>query len=555
MATTYTSKLNILKVNPDDQFADEAFNKTLDDIDNKVVGISHLTSAMHWQEWKASTAYAVGDVVRYVALKGGQYAKCTVAGTSSTTTPTNNVTGSIVSDGTVSWEVCSLADLLSSSILHNDLKGRALNDAHPISAITGLQTALDAKATPADITTAVTNLINGAPATLDTLKEIADWIANDEVQLTSILSTLANKVDKVTGKGLSTNDYTNIDKAKVDNISVTKAVNLDTISDNSHTHSNKTDLDKIGEDTNGNFTYNGKTITGGIKEWTANTPYITGQLLYHGNITYRVTANFTSGTSFTDSNLKEVIIGYLDDWKPSTYYNVDQCVYNAKSILRCTTAHTSGTSYDTNEANNWEIIATSGAVVNTWKPSTLYTANEMVIYNDTMYFANVTHTSSSTFESDMGVGNEKWRTANASSVLGEWKQVTKLNATANTVVTIIINNTYTFIAPPVEILKFVAGTANVTVNELDFDNNDATKFSIGGSPASDSFFVEFGNNKDTTKTSTGTMHLLSDIKVVQDSVETMTIDNINYGYVCKFKPIDFSSDFKSISSWEVLSNG
>ena len=51
------------------------------------------------------------------------------------------------------------------------------------------------------------------------------------------------------------------------------------------------------------------------------------------------------------------------------------------------------------------------------------------------------------------------------------------------------------------------------------------------------------------------MHLLSDIKVVQDSVETMTIDNINYGYVCKFKPIDFSSDFKSISSWEVLSNG
>ena len=202
MATTYTTKLNILKINPDDQFADEAFNKTLDDIDNKVVGISHLASAMHWQGWKESTTYAVNDIVRYVALKGGQYAKCTVAGTSGTTTPTNDITGSIVSDGTVSWVVCSLADLLSSSILHNDLKGRALNDAHPISAITGLQTALDSKATPADITTAVTNLISGAPATLDTLKEIADWIANDEVQLTSILSTLANKVDKVSEKSL-----------------------------------------------------------------------------------------------------------------------------------------------------------------------------------------------------------------------------------------------------------------------------------------------------------------------------------------------------------------
>ena len=129
MATTYTTKLNILKVNPDDQFADEAFNKTLDDVDNKVVGIEHLASAMHWQEWKASTAYAVGDIIRYVVLKGGQYAKCTVAGTSGTTSPTNNVTGSTVTDGTVSWEICSLADLLSSSIMHNDLKGRALNDA------------------------------------------------------------------------------------------------------------------------------------------------------------------------------------------------------------------------------------------------------------------------------------------------------------------------------------------------------------------------------------------------------------------------------------------
>ena len=246
--------MGILKVNPDDQFADEAFNKTLDDLDNKVVGISHLASAMHWQGWKASTAYAVGDIIRYVVLKGGQYAKCTVAGTSGTTSPTNNVTGSTVTDGTVSWEICSLADLLSSSIMHNDLKGRALNDAHPISAITGLQTALDAKATTADITTAVTNLINGAPATLDTLKEIADWISNDEVQLTSILTSLANKVDKVTGKGLSTNDYINTDKAKVDNISVTKDVNLDTISDNSHTHSNKADLDKISEDSSGNYT-------------------------------------------------------------------------------------------------------------------------------------------------------------------------------------------------------------------------------------------------------------------------------------------------------------
>ena len=72
MASTYTKKLEILKVNPDDQFADEAFNKVLDDIDNKVVGISHLDSPVHWQAWVKETEYEIGDVVRYKGLHGGQ---------------------------------------------------------------------------------------------------------------------------------------------------------------------------------------------------------------------------------------------------------------------------------------------------------------------------------------------------------------------------------------------------------------------------------------------------------------------------------------------------
>ena len=102
MATTYTTKLNILKVNPDDQFADEAFNNTLDDIDNKVVGVSHLADPVHWTQWKANTVYDKGSVVRYASLKSDQYIKCTVAGTSGSAVPTNNVAGSVITDGTVS---------------------------------------------------------------------------------------------------------------------------------------------------------------------------------------------------------------------------------------------------------------------------------------------------------------------------------------------------------------------------------------------------------------------------------------------------------------------
>ncbi len=88
------------------------------------------------------------------------------------------------------------------------------------------------------------DIINGAPAAFDTLKEIADIFQNDPNLVATILNTLANKVDKVAGKGLSANDLTSELKAAYDS-----AVS------NNHTHSNKavldliTDLVKAGYDT------------------------------------------------------------------------------------------------------------------------------------------------------------------------------------------------------------------------------------------------------------------------------------------------------------------
>ena len=52
----------------------------------------------------------------------------------------------------------------------------------------------------------------------DTLKEIADWIIEHGDEYENIVAMLGNKVDKEAGKGLSTNDYTNADKALVDSI-------------------------------------------------------------------------------------------------------------------------------------------------------------------------------------------------------------------------------------------------------------------------------------------------------------------------------------------------
>lgn len=58
------------------------------------------------------------------------------------------------------------------------------------------------------ISTAINGLINGAPGALDTLIELANAMGNDPNFATTITNALATKVDKVTGKGLSTEDFT-----------------------------------------------------------------------------------------------------------------------------------------------------------------------------------------------------------------------------------------------------------------------------------------------------------------------------------------------------------
>ena len=106
---TQTDKLKIRLIQPSEDFADDAFNEVIKDIDNKVVGVSHLTSGEHWSVWEKSTDYVVGDVVRTPYLKSNQYMECAVAGTSSTTSPTNNMQGSNVTDNTVTWTIKTIS--------------------------------------------------------------------------------------------------------------------------------------------------------------------------------------------------------------------------------------------------------------------------------------------------------------------------------------------------------------------------------------------------------------------------------------------------------------
>ena len=97
----------------------------------------------------------------------------------------------------------------------------------------------------------ISNLVNSAPETLDTLGEIASALEENEDVISALNSVVSNKVDKVAGKGLSTNDFTNEDKTNLEENSLAR-----------HSHTNKSILDS----TTASFTTQEKTKLYSIEE-------------------------------------------------------------------------------------------------------------------------------------------------------------------------------------------------------------------------------------------------------------------------------------------------
>lgn len=68
------------------------------------------------------------------------------------------------------------------------------------------------------ISAAIDELVNGAPEAYDTLKEFADYIDEHKDVTDALEAAIGNKVDKVEGKGLSTEDFTTALKAKLESL-------------------------------------------------------------------------------------------------------------------------------------------------------------------------------------------------------------------------------------------------------------------------------------------------------------------------------------------------
>jgi hypothetical protein len=71
--------------------------------------------------------------------------------------------------------------------------------AEPISYITGLQGALDAKTTPGYVDTQVAALVDSAPGTLDTLNELAEALGDDPNHVTTMTALIGDRLPKAGG--------------------------------------------------------------------------------------------------------------------------------------------------------------------------------------------------------------------------------------------------------------------------------------------------------------------------------------------------------------------
>ena len=76
----------------------------------------------------------------------------------------------------------------------------------------------DTYSTKEYVTQKISELVNSAPETLDTLNELAAALNNDSNFATTIITQLETKVDKVEGKQLSTEDFTTALKTSLESL-------------------------------------------------------------------------------------------------------------------------------------------------------------------------------------------------------------------------------------------------------------------------------------------------------------------------------------------------
>lgn len=171
--------------------------------------------------------YTTVEKEKLAAIEEG--ANKTIVDTSLSSTSTNPVQNKVVDTKFSSIQT----DIDSKVPNTRTINGKALStditlSASDVSALpdTTVIPSIEGLATETYVDNKVAGLVDSAPAALNTLNELAQALGEDPNFATTITNEISKKVDKVTGKGLSTNDYTSDEKSKLASIEEDAQVNV-----------------------------------------------------------------------------------------------------------------------------------------------------------------------------------------------------------------------------------------------------------------------------------------------------------------------------------------
>lgn len=366
---TETNNLKIKLIQPTDYFADESFNAVINDIDSKVLGIAHEKSVGHWSTWEKSKSYNVDDVVRVTNSKSNQYYSCIKAGISDVTEPTSNVTGDTVTDGTVSWIVCSIGGSSGTSSISNWLSNNFYTRGQLVFYNNKLYR----------------NKINHTSLSTFAL-DSSEWqeiTASNNIWMPSMYYDVG-------------------DTAIYDTmLYICRTAN----SDATFTPSNWALVNEY-------YT---------IPQYEDNTEYKIGQLVFHDNKILKAN-QLVNDTAFDSTHWDIVYDSYILPWSANyQYYQNNICIYNNK-LYKCNKAHTSTTDFGADKLiywnslndnpiiNDWAsgttyevgsmVIISNANNISEWTTNTSYNANDEVIYNGYIYMCKTANTDATFTESN-----------------------------------------------------------------------------------------------------------------------------------------------------------
>lgn len=354
--TYYTVKLNIKRIQAEEDFIDDSFNAVIDDIDNKVVGIDHLTSGAHWHIWEANTAYNVGDVIRWPSMKSHQYAKCIQAGTTNSTRPAVNVTGSEVTNGTTKWKIVSFTST-------DDVNGGAISIWQGGGVLYERGDAVLYASSLYRCKVASYNSSNNFEADKDNWQEVYASIRPWEE-----------------------NKFYYKDDVVIVGLFIYKC-----LSDHTSASSFNLPAEKALWSLVGDFST--------VKEWDTDTRYVENQLVTINGILYRSLYTHTSDSTdvINDMDFWEPVFASVQSWVPNTYYSAGTVVLANNLLYKCISPHKSGNNF-ADDTSNWALVHKIPASIDDWDIDIVYSKNQIVRYGGNLYRASEGHVSNINFD-------------------------------------------------------------------------------------------------------------------------------------------------------------